>query len=92
MSVINTGVFANPEDTAEARQRSHDAHSVPLIGRNLDLAAQVINAGQEAFKGWLDALAVRYGLPPPGMIDGAVNHYGMSSKGEFTRYEPGVVQ
>jgi hypothetical protein len=28
------------------------------------------------------------GLPPPGLIEGQVNHYGLLPTGEFNRYEP----
>jgi len=87
MSVIRTGVYASATDTAVARSRADLAYCTPLIGRNLELAAQVIEMGREEFKAWLDQMAESYGLPPPGLIDGVVNHYGMSDEGEFTRYE-----
>jgi hypothetical protein len=43
---------------------------------------------RDMFAAHVDALAQKYGLPAPGKIDGATNHYGMTLTGEFTVWEP----
>lgn len=85
MSVVLTGVFVSEEDRIEARIRSKAAKNAPVM--------KVANfwvheEASEAFVDYLDKLAVKYGLPEPGRIDGEVNHYGLTAKGEFSRYEP----
>jgi hypothetical protein len=84
---IRSGVCASREDADIALARAADVRDTPVIymrGKWLnELAA-------EAFQTWIDELAVKYGLPAPGRIDGEINHYGMTPEGEFTRYEPEV--
>lgn len=85
-TVINTGVRVSPEDVEEMRAAARECRSAPVArvhGRWLHEDAE------EIFHIKLNALAVRYGLPPPQRLpDGALNHYGMSKDGEFTRWEP----
>jgi hypothetical protein len=67
-----------------ALARAADVRETPVIymwGKWLNELAAA------AFHTWLDELAVKYGLPAPGRIDGEINHYGMTSEGEFTRSE-----
>lgn len=80
-----TGVFATPEETEEAR-RMFDVG--PLIFPNGMRSAEAMDTQIERARAWLDELAQKHGLPAPGLIDGEVNHYGMSAKGEFVSEEP----
>jgi hypothetical protein len=83
--IFNTGVRASAEDIELARVKSHEVRTTPFI-RVMD--KWMPDVALESFQTWLDGLAVRYGLPEPGLVDGDVNHYGMTPDGEFNRYEP----
>ena len=81
-----TGVKATSAELLEAASISKRARSAPVArvqGHWLHEDAA------ESLGLYIDSLAQRHGLPPPGMIDGEINHYGMSNEGEFTVYEPG---
>jgi hypothetical protein len=92
MSIVNTGVFATGVEIDEVRAASESLHSTPLIFPSGLKSARLMDATFERFKNLIDELAQKHGLPAPGLIDGEVNHYGMSNSGEFTRYEPDEAQ
>lgn len=86
MAIINTGVFATEEEVHELRQ-IREYLSAPLVHLTMK-HAENLDRADEDLKAKIDRLAQEHGLPAPGLIDGEPNHYGMSAKGEFTRWEP----
>jgi hypothetical protein len=83
--ILRTGVFASAEHVEEARRRSRAVRETPVMCVG---GVWLHEHESEIFKKWLDDLAQAYGLPEPGRVDGEVNHYGMTSRGEFNRYAP----
>lgn len=85
MNVVLTGVFVSDEDRVEARRRLKEASFAPVMKvANFWVHEEMA----QTFADYLDKLAVKYGLPEPGRIEGEVNHYGLTAEGEFSRYEP----
>jgi hypothetical protein len=83
--IKHTGIFASEDDIKDLRARSKEVRDTPVVrvmGRWLheDVA--------ENFNRRVDELAVKYGLPTPGLCGGEVNHYGVDADGQFTVYEP----
>jgi hypothetical protein len=84
MSVVQTGVFASMEQLAQVRKAFHEARETPVMRVH---GVWMHEEALESAKSLVDKLAVECGLPPPGLIEGQVNHYGLLPTGEFNRYE-----
>lgn len=85
MAIKGTGVFLTPEQLADARQRAAAVRATPVM----KVAGRWVHEdAAEAFAAWRDIVAIEKGLPAPGLLEGEVNHYGISLEGELTTYEP----
>lgn len=83
--VKNTGVFVSDEHRNAAIDNARGAISTPLVKV---LGKWLPDLERASFGDWIDALAQSYGLPPPAKNrDGEAVHYGMTMRGEFTRWE-----
>jgi hypothetical protein len=83
--VKSTGVYLTETQITEAKRRSREARETPVIKAN---GRWLHEDAEAAFKRWIDELAVSRGLQAPGLIEGEVNHYGVSPQGEFVVYVP----
>lgn len=83
--IKNTGIVVSEEHRKATLERAQGVVSTPVIKVH---GAWLPDEARLEFGDWLDKLAESYGLPPPVKnSEGDVVHYGMTAKGEFTKWE-----
>ena len=81
-----TGVTISEEHYKELLKLQQEVQSTPMAKVH---GSFLYEDALELFKCRVDEMAIAAGLPPPGKIDGVIDHYGVDSASrQFTRYVP----
>jgi len=81
--IQGTGIQAGPEVIEQAKARMREVQAAPVA---FVMGVWLHEEARESFGLWVDDQAQRHGLPPAGLMpDGQIDHYGLSTEGEFTR-------